>query len=626
MDSEYHERIILTPVNAPNQNSKQVEVTVETLTIHNEIYSNTLNFYNLGDKLLLSILETQNIDSLLVSSSDSSSSSRRIHTKEEGTGSCAASDNISRDNIIHSTHEDHRELKNDVSSYNDDNPWINEIGDSSGDSYSFPIGTYVKYKPKRFARIEVDRHALLRTLTSRRILCGNVPLESLTTQTIHQYTQHRVDPFTKEEIWMLPDQNKAFCNYDTLFKNVLYHASPCEHGSGVFATLESRMLNHQNVVHRSTWINIRKRILNSSDDGSQKQVVSIHRGVRYTVVLGNDRPKLYQLFTLENKVKHAQGAENHLKACVFTDSSHLLIQNRRRDPVKYYDLHQTNLNFHSLIVSFEDDFKYAKSYPISESSNENEVGISRSILRRNGASNGGTFQTQIYYYSKLGENTSDMENRSKSIENNVTVAVLELYPKVVKPILHSLRFYAVEKETTKKEETRNYNQTSTVSSLDMNDLTSYSLTTSEDGSVTLAFRTSIPSDKSIFITMDYLPRFLPFDKWSPVPNRGVDVTPSYATFTILPALSMCATTKSSTFVQQPYSFQLYSNSLILMPPVPDLSMPYNVIGLCGTFFAMIVGLILNHLVRKSTEKITSALDEKKKSFVQKIKTLFIGRR
>ena len=48
---------------------------------------------------------------------------------------------------------------------------------------------------------------------------------------------------------------------------------------------------------------------------------------------------------------------------------------------------------------------------------------------------------------------------------------------------------------------------------------------------------------------------------------------------------------------------VYSNSLLIMPPVPDLSMPFNVMSITCTFFALIIGSTINITIRKSREKM-----------------------
>lgn len=115
----------------------------------------------------------------------------------------------------------------------------------------------------------------------------------------------------------------------------------------------------------------------------------------------------------------------------------------------------------------------------------------------------------------------------------------------------------------------------------------------------MSFSTNIPSKSTLNIQIDYEPMFLSFELFPADPNRGFDVLPSYASFTI-----NCPTaTKHIEF--EPIT--IYSNSLLLMPPVPDMSMPFNVISLCGTCLAILVGTTINLLVKKSSESVNDAL-------------------
>merc|ERR1740136_533212 len=104
--------------------------------------------------------------------------------------------------------------------------------------------------------------------------------------------------------------------------------------------------------------------------------------------------------------------------------------------------------------------------------------------------------------------------------------------------------------------------------------------------------------------MDYQPRFHSFETFPADPNRGIDIPPSYASFLLLPpsppsphhdgAPSEARYTQSS---HLPPTIRVYSNALLLMPPVPDLSMPFNTIGLTGTFYAFLMGASLNLLLK-----------------------------
>ena len=48
-----------------------------------------------------------------------------------------------------------------------------------------------------------------------------------------------------------------------------------------------------------------------------------------------------------------------------------------------------------------------------------------------------------------------------------------------------------------------------------------------------------------------------------------------------------------------------------MPPVPDMSMPFNVISLACTLYAFIIGSLVNFLVRKGSQSVTDAYKGRK---------------
>ena len=57
-----------------------------------------------------------------------------------------------------------------------------------------------------------------------------------------------------------------------------------------------------------------------------------------------------------------------------------------------------------------------------------------------------------------------------------------------------------------------------------------------------------------------------------------------------------------------------------MPPVPDMSMPFNVISLSCTLWAFVLGSIINILVRRGTESVKRELTgEKEKRPIDRLK-------
>ena len=111
--------------------------------------------------------------------------------------------------------------------------------------------------------------------------------------------------------------------------------------------------------------------------------------------------------------------------------------------------------------------------------------------------------------------------------------------------------------------------------------------------------------------------YLPFQKFPADPNRGVDVFTSEATFTPIVLSSASLETRSS---PSPPSVTVYSPSLVILPPVPDMSMPFNVISLSCTLWAFVLGSLLNTLVRRGTESVKRELTgEKEKRPIDKLR-------
>merc|ERR1712087_44515 len=94
-----------------------------------------------------------------------------------------------------------------------------------------------------------------------------------------------------------------------------------------------------------------------------------------------------------------------------------------------------------------------------------------------------------------------------------------------------------------------------------------------DGTVMIERIVNLNPDSSLWMWIDFDEVYLPFQKMPADPNRGIDLFPSRATF----ALGQYSHTT------------LYSDSLLIMPPVPDMSMPFNVISLSCTLWAFVLG-------------------------------------
>ena len=152
--------------------------------------------------------------------------------------------------------------------------------------------------------------------------------------------------------------------------------------------------------------------------------------------------------------------------------------------------------------------------------------------------------------------------------------------------------------------------------------------------------TYLPPKSSLVVTLDYDPAFLTFEEFPGDPNRGMEVTPSIATFIcgndhhrsftyggidyeiMINKNNTYKSTKTIPQSDHDYkTHQLYSNTLLILPPVPDMSMPFNVTSLTCSLFAYVIGSMVALLVKKSSERIRYKLypDEIPKSKLKLLK-------
>jgi hypothetical protein len=103
------------------------------------------------------------------------------------------------------------------------------------------------------------------------------------------------------------------------------------------------------------------------------------------------------------------------------------------------------------------------------------------------------------------------------------------------------------------------------------------------------------------LTVTYSPILLPFQQFPPDPNRGMEVPPSWVVWNA--------------------SHTLYSPALLLLPPVPDMSMPFNIISLTCTLYVFVIGSIINTIVRRAEDKVYFQLypDKRPKTIKHKLR-------
>jgi len=258
-------------------------------------------------------------------------------------------------------------------------------------------------------------------------------------------------------------------------------------------------------------------------------------------------------------------------------------------------------------------------------------GISRTVQRPLGIASSGTLISVVRY------GQSDKVSTDSKL---VKVKSLDVLPgTLVKPRMHTLRMILYQGDGAGGErfvpsshsdvhcecnETDPSNSNDKASSdkcglvcskqIILSELQDHRITLHSDGTILLERTTSLQPDSSLWMMVDFDEAYLPFQKFPADANRGVDTYPSRATFTPLSSDE----TKSSLPISP--STTLYSSSLLILPPVPDMSMPFNVISLSCTLWAFVLGSLLNILVRRGTECIKRELTgEEEKRPIHKIR-------
>jgi hypothetical protein len=112
--------------------------------------------------------------------------------------------------------------------------------------------------------------------------------------------------------------------------------------------------------------------------------------------------------------------------------------------------------------------------------------------------------------------------------------------------------------------------------------------------------------RSITISLDYDVAFLSLDDFPGDPNRGRELPPAVATL-------YCPQDAA------PRSY--FSNSVVIVPPVPDMSMPFNVLSLSCSLYAYLIGTIVTLLVKRSSAAVRYRLypDQKPPSILRRLK-------
>lgn len=407
----------------------------------------------------------------------------------------------------------------------------------------------------------------------------------------------------------------------------------------------------------------------SDQDKGEKCSLTVTRGVSYRVALptqaqkittgdSTDRQKvsLGDLLIGHHMLQHSRASEKEgLKVwypCPMSDSSRLIIYlpkgyvAKLEDAIKPLSItgfdhdrwFEERMEFN--ILASKDGFvDLTTPWTMLGRDNENIItsssstlyGISRTVHHPSGISSSGTL------VSVLRSETLGFDSDKSKI---VKVQSLDVFPgEIIKPMMRSFRMtlyqgsgaggarfvppvvmfdnHHCECLQTNFAESCNIeyaveNDCGSVSVKDVNlsQLQDHKLTLNPDGTILLERTVLLQPNSSLWMTVDFEEAYLPFQKFPADANRGVDIFPSKATFTLIsPSLETMSP-----------SVTIYSQSLVILPPVPDMSMPFNVISLSCTLWAFVLGSLLNTLVRRGTESVKRELTgEKEKRPIDKVK-------
>jgi Gpi16 subunit, GPI transamidase component len=116
--------------------------------------------------------------------------------------------------------------------------------------------------------------------------------------------------------------------------------------------------------------------------------------------------------------------------------------------------------------------------------------------------------------------------------------------------------------------------------------------------------------QSLTVALEYQPAFLAITDFPGDPNRGRELPPAVMTV-------VCPNDHPQ------FQRSFFSNSVLILPPVPDMSMPFNVLSLSCSLYAYLIGTIMTLAIRKASERVKYRLhpEQKPSSPLQKLKSM-----
>lgn len=135
----------------------------------------------------------------------------------------------------------------------------------------------------------------------------------------------------------------------------------------------------------------------------------------------------------------------------------------------------------------------------------------------------------------------------------------------------------------------------------------------------LEFSLNIPPNSEAHVYIEFEKFLMRLDEYPPDPNRGQDMPAVKVTYTIpgraedkLSRANMPNTPLFSRWPVPGEKVAVYANGLLVSMPLPDFSMPYNVITLTCTIVAFFFGSTHNLLVRRRDEEKNKKKNNTKK--------------
>jgi hypothetical protein len=145
----------------------------------------------------------------------------------------------------------------------------------------------------------------------------------------------------------------------------------------------------------------------------------------------------------------------------------------------------------------------------------------------------------------------------------------------------------------------------------------------DDSDLSAVLRITSPRiPTSMMVSLDFEPVLLSLDDFPGDPNRGRELPPAVATFHCHGTTTTNTTCAASNGIPP-----LYSNSVLLVPPVPDMSMPFNVLSLSCSLYAYLIGTMITLLVKRSSERIKYRLhpEQKPESKLKRLKSKILSK-